>query len=197
MYGGASRKGGHHRAEKAPVPDTAVADAYSLCLRWLNPAGVKQAGCSRKPRTARSVARLRGRRGLALNEGQLQVADQLHKVGRHALPPLVLTLLLPPSTASVGRARGRRAEACLSCAARHAFTSLWEGVARQSARGAAFRSFAADVSTTGRAPSPRAEKARRPVDRRLGVKRATAEPTASREARVLAFLLCFRLGLAL
>ena len=33
MYGGASRKEAIVARRKLPVPDTAVADAYSLCLR--------------------------------------------------------------------------------------------------------------------------------------------------------------------
>ena len=33
MYGGASRKEAIIARRKLPVPDTAVADAYSLCLR--------------------------------------------------------------------------------------------------------------------------------------------------------------------
>ena len=80
MYGGASRKEAIIARRKLPVPDTAVADAYSLCLRWLNPATSKQAGCSKEALDrALELLDCEGDECLALNEGQLQVLDQLHK----------------------------------------------------------------------------------------------------------------------
>ena len=80
MYGGASRKEAIIARRKLPVPDTAVADAYSLCLRWLNPATSKEAGCSKEALDrALELLDCEGDECLALNEGQLQVLDQLHK----------------------------------------------------------------------------------------------------------------------
>ena len=80
MYGGASRKEAIIARRKLPVPDTAVADAYSLCLRFLNPATSKQAGCSKEALDrALELLDCEGDECLALNEGQLQVLDQLHK----------------------------------------------------------------------------------------------------------------------
>jgi len=46
MYGGASRTEAIIARRELPVPDTAVADAYQLCLRFLNPATSAAAGCS-------------------------------------------------------------------------------------------------------------------------------------------------------
>ena len=80
MYGGASRKEAIVARRKLPVPDTAVADAYSLCLRFLNPATSKAAGCSKEALDrALELLDCEGDECLALNEGQLQVLDQLHK----------------------------------------------------------------------------------------------------------------------
>ena len=80
MYGGASRKEAIIARRKLPVPDTAVADAYSLCLRFLNPATSKAAGCSKEALDrALELLDCEGDECLALNEGQLQVLDQLHK----------------------------------------------------------------------------------------------------------------------
>ena len=80
MYGGASRKEAIVARRKLPVPDTAVADAYSLCLRFLNPATSSQAGCSKEALDrALELLDCEGDECLALNEGQLQVLDQLHK----------------------------------------------------------------------------------------------------------------------
>ena len=80
MYGGASGKEAIIARRKLPVPDTAVADAYSLCLRFLNPATSKQAGCSKEALDrALELLDCEGDECLALNEGQLQVLDQLHK----------------------------------------------------------------------------------------------------------------------
>ena len=80
MYGGASRKEAIIARRKLPVPDTAIADAYSLCLRWLNPATSKEAGCSKEALDrALELLDCEGDECLALNEGQLQVLDQLHK----------------------------------------------------------------------------------------------------------------------
>ena len=80
MYGGASRKEAIVARRKLPVPDTGVADAYSLCLRFLNPATSKAAGCSKEALDrALELLDCEGDECLALNEGQLQVLDQLHK----------------------------------------------------------------------------------------------------------------------
>ena len=80
MYGGASRKEAIIARRKLPVPDTAVADAYLLCLRFLNPATSKAAGCSKEALDrALELLDCEGDECLALNEGQLQVLDQLHK----------------------------------------------------------------------------------------------------------------------
>ena len=77
---GASRKEAIVARRKLPVPDTAVADAYSLCLRFLNPATSKAAGCSKEALDrALELLDCEGDECLALNEGQLQVLDQLHK----------------------------------------------------------------------------------------------------------------------
>eukprot|EP00629_Pelagomonadales_sp_RCC1024_P009320 CAMPEP_0119265140 /NCGR_PEP_ID=MMETSP1329-20130426/4041_1 /TAXON_ID=114041 /ORGANISM="Genus nov. species nov., Strain RCC1024" /LENGTH=209 /DNA_ID=CAMNT_0007264951 /DNA_START=151 /DNA_END=776 /DNA_ORIENTATION=- len=82
MYGGATRREAIAARRGLPAArDGSVDAAYRLCLRFLNPATSEAAGASREAlERALELLDCEGDECLALNEGQLQVLDQLRKV---------------------------------------------------------------------------------------------------------------------